>query len=149
MTDTPSPAGTPTTAPAQLRLERSFDATPEELWAAWTDPDQYAQWMNPAPGHGLVIHEYDVRVGGRIRFDMPQPDGNPNPQEGVFHVLDPYNRIVTGEPDRSFLLEVDFKPEGDRTRMVVVATGVPPEFHDMATVGWNACFDKLESVLAA
>lgn len=148
MTETDPATATPTTAPATLRLERTFDATPQELWEAWTDPDQYAQWMNPAPGMGLVIHEFDVRVGGRVRFDMPQPGGDPNPQEGVFHELDPHRRIVSGEPDRSFLLEVEFIPEGDRTRMVVVATGVPAEYHQPATVGWNACFDKLEGVLS-
>src|SRR5437867_6192776 len=72
-----------------LTIERVFDASPETLWAHWTDPKKYAKWFNPAP-LDLVIHEFDVRVGGRVRFDMPQPDGNKNPQEGVFHVLHPY-----------------------------------------------------------
>lgn len=131
-----------------LRLERTFDATPVDLWTAWTDPKQYARWFNPAPGMDLVIHEFDVRPGGRIRFDMPQPDGNPNPQEGVFHVLTPFTRIESGAPDRSFLLDVRFEPRGPtRTRMVVEVSGVPPEYHQMATQGWNAGFDKLERVL--
>ncbi|GEM_PF-3434549 len=131
-----------------LRLERAFDASPADLWAAWTDPRQYAKWFNPAPGMDLVVHEFDVRVGGQIRFDMPQPDGNRNPQEGVFHVLSPHTRIVSGSPDKSFLLDVRLVPEGKRTRMVVEVTGVPPEYHAMATQGWNAGFDKLEALLA-
>jgi|SRR5581483_12187392 len=131
-----------------LRLERAFDASPKQLWDAWTDPKQYAAWFNPAPGMGLVIHEFDVRPGGKIRFDMPQPDGNPNPQEGVFHSLSPHTRIVSGAPDKSFLLDVRFEPEGKRTRVVVDVTGVPPEYHAMATMGWNAGFDKLAALLA-
>ena len=133
--------------PQTLRLERTFDATPQQLWAAWTDPQQYAKWFNPAPGIDLVIHEFEVRPGGRIRFDMPQPDGNKNPQEGVFHALHPYTEITTGAPDKSFLLKVTFHPAGARTRMVVDVTGVPPEYHAMATQGWNAGFDKLERLL--
>lgn len=130
-----------------LRLERVFDATPEQMWAAWTDPAQYAKWLNPAPGLDLVIHEWDLREGGRMRFDMPQPDGNLNPQEGVFHVLRPCTKLVSGNEDKSFLLEADFIPEGARTRLVVHITGVPPDWHAAATLGWGACFDKLAIVL--
>lgn len=138
-------------APApKLRLERTFDAPQDALWSAWTDPQQYAKWFNPAPGIDLVMHEFDVRPGGKIRFDMPQPDGNKHPQQGVFHEVTPKSRIVSGEPDRSFLLEVDLIPQGPhRTRCVVNVTGVPAEYHQMATQGWNAGFDKLAALLKA
>ena len=135
--------------PRSLKVERLFDASPETLWSYWTDPEKYAQWFNPAPGMELVIHEYDVRVGGRVRFDMPQPDGNRNPQEGVFHVLKPYREIVTGAPDRSFVITVRLTPVGKRTRMTVSVAGIPPEYHEGATKGWNAGFDKLARLLGA
>mgnify|MGYP003296218721 CR=1 FL=1 len=134
---------TKTTQAPTLKIDRVFHATPERLWAFWTDPKKYAKWFNPAP-IDLVIHEFDVRPGGKIRFDMPQPDGNKNPQEGVFHSLTPYTEIVSGAPDRSFLLVARFEPVDDaRTRLVVEVTGVPPEYHAMATTGWNQGFDKL------
>jgi uncharacterized protein YndB with AHSA1/START domain len=139
---------TSTPKPQTLKLDRMFHATPEKLWAYWTDPAKYAKWFNPAP-IDLVIHEFDVRPGGRIRFDMPQPDGNKNPQEGVFHALTPHTEIVSGAPDKSFLLRVRFEPAGAMTRMVVEVTGVPPEYHAMATMGWNQGFDKLAALLAA
>jgi uncharacterized protein YndB with AHSA1/START domain len=130
-----------------LKIERMFNATPERLWSYWTDPKKYAKWFNPSPAD-LVIHEFDVRVGGRIRFDMPQPDGSKNPQSGVFHKLDPYKEIVSGEPDRSFLLQVQFVPMGaQQTRMVVNVTGVPPEYHAMATEGWGKGLNKLETLV--
>jgi len=130
-----------------LKIERAFNATPELLWSYWTDPKKYAKWFNPAP-LDLVIHEFDVRVGGKVRFDMPQPDGNKNPQEGVFHKLDPPRELVSGSPDKSFLIRVQFQPmNATRTRMIVTVTGVPPEYHAMATVGWNQGLDKLEREL--
>ncbi|MFO1532570.1 MAG: SRPBCC domain-containing protein [Thermoplasmatota archaeon] len=133
--------------PPTLTVERIFNATPERLWSFWTEPKKYAKWFNPAP-LDLVIHEFDVREGGKVRFDMPQPDGNKNPQEGVFHKLDPYNEIVSGSPDKSFLIRVQFLPmTAKMTRLIVTATGVPAEFHAMATKGWNAGFDKLEREL--
>ncbi len=130
-----------------LKVERIFDASPKTLWSHWTDPEKFAKWFNPAPGMDLVVHEYDVRVGGRVRFDMPQPDGNKNPQEGVFHVLQPYREIVSGAADKSFLVATTFAKVGKRTRMTVTVTGVPPEFHDGARKGWNAGFNKLVDVI--
>lgn len=131
-----------------LRLERTFECTPERLFEAWTDPVQYARWLNPDPGHDLIIHEWDPRPGGRVRFDMPQGDGNQNPQSGVFHEIDPPRRLVTGEPDRSFLIEASFDPVGEgRTRLVVAVTGLPLDWHAPAIKGWNAGFDKLEALL--
>lgn len=134
-------------ASASLMVERIFDATPETLWSYWVDPEKFAKWFNPAPGMDLVVHTYDVRVGGRVRFDMPQPDGNPNPQEGVFHVVKPHRELVSGAPDKSFLISVKFVAAGKRTRMSVSVIGVPKEYHDGATKGWNAGFDKLARLL--
>lgn len=130
-----------------LKIERVFNATPETLWQYWTDPKKYAKWLNPAP-IDLVIHEFDVRVGGKVRFDMPQPDGSRNPQEGVFHKLDPYKELVSGSPDKSFLIRVQFLPmTAKMTRMLVTVTGVPAAYHAGATQGWASGLDKLERLL--
>lgn len=131
-----------------LTIQRVFDATPKALWSYWTDPGKFARWFNPAPGIDLVVHEYDVREGGRVRFDMPQPDGNANPQEGVFHVVKPYRELVSGSPDRSFLIALRLAPVGKRTRMTVTVTGIPPRYREGARTGWNAGFDKLSALLA-
>lgn len=134
------------TQPSAIRLERTFDCTPQEMWAAWTDPKLYAKWLNPM-GLDLVIHEWDLRVGGRVRFDMPMPDGNKNPQDGVFHVLSPYTHLVSGSEDKSFLLDVEMQPRGSLTHLVVHITGVPPEWHQAAIQGWGQCLNNLERVL--
>lgn len=132
-----------------LRLERTLNATPEQVWAAWTDPKQYAKWLNPSPGLDLVIHEWDLRVGGRVRFDMPLPDGKVNHEEGTFHVLKPHTELVSGSPDKSFLIRATFEATGPRTtRLVVEITGVPPEWHSAATQGWGSCFEKLQKLLS-
>ena len=139
--------------PKSLTVEHVFDATPEELWNAWTDPEQYKKWYNPAPGMDLVIHEFDVRVGGRVHFDMPMPGGRGgNSTKGVFHVLEPHKRIVFGAEDKSSLNDVAIKPEGKKTRLNVVwSSTVPemgsPEMQKMATMAWESSAAKLERLL--
>ncbi|MHB8585680.1 MAG: SRPBCC family protein [Thermoplasmatota archaeon] len=141
-----SPSPTQGVTPRMLNIDRIFNASPEKLWSYWVDPKKFAKWFNPA-GIDLVIHEFDARPGGKVRFDMPQPDGNANPQEGVFHELRPHTEIVQGSPDKSFLIRVRFIPAGSLTRMVVEVTGVPLDWQARATVGWNQGFDHLEKML--
>ena len=131
----------------KIILSHTFNATPRELWEAWTDPNQFSKWFNPTPGYDLIIHEYDVRIGGRVKFDMPQPNGDLNTQNGMFHVLDPYKEIVSGSPDKTFLIRTLFEKIGKKTKMTVEVTGIPPEYHAGAIQGWNAGFMKLEEVL--
>ena len=137
-----------TAKPPQLKLEREFDATPERLWTFWTDPKKYAKWLSPQKAD-LVIHEFDVRVGGKVRFDMPLDNGQVNREEGVFHVLDEPRHLVSGNADKTFLLDVTFTPldGGKRTKLTVLIDGVPDEWHAAATQGWGVGFAKLDALL--
>ncbi len=138
-----------TAKPPQLKLEREFDATPERLWTYWTDPAKYAKWLSPQKAD-LVIHEFDVRVGGKVRFDMPLDNGQVNKEEGVFHVLDKPRRLVSGNADKTFLIDVTFTPldGGKRTRLTVHIDGVPADWHAAAKQGWGVGFGKLDALLA-
>lgn len=144
-----APAGQPPARPPRLTLERTFDATPERLWTYWTDPKLYAKWIYPG-ATDVAMHEFDVRVGGKVRFDMLLDHGDDMPNEGVFHVLDKPRHLQTGSPDKSFLIDVTFEPVGPkRTRMTVAIDGVPADWQEQARQGWSACFEKLQRQLDA
>lgn len=138
------PASTAAAKPPQLKLERTFDASPERLWSFWTEPAKYARWLSPQKAD-LVIHEWDLRVGGKVRFDMPLDNGQVNKEEGVFHLLDKPRRLVSGNADKTFLIDVTFTAldSGKRTKMTVLVDGVPSEWHAAATQGWGIGLDKL------
>jgi uncharacterized protein YndB with AHSA1/START domain len=44
-----------------VHLEREYDATPEELWAAWTEPARLARWLGTPTGALLGATE-PVRI---------------------------------------------------------------------------------------
>lgn len=48
-----------------LVFERDFDATPERLFQAYTDPTERQIWSAPTPESVIIIDETDVRTGGR------------------------------------------------------------------------------------
>ena len=47
-----------------LRIERVFDCTPDELWDAWTTPEEFARWINPFPGLDAEVPVLEARPGG-------------------------------------------------------------------------------------
>lgn len=53
----------------RLRVTRRYPAPIEDVFAAWTDAESMAEWMNvePGPAHSVEI---DVRVGGRLHIRM-------------------------------------------------------------------------------
>ncbi len=62
----------------ELRLERLYDATPEEVFDAFVDPAAQER-LHGGGQPGWVVHrcESDVRVGGTSTYVMdPEDDGS-------------------------------------------------------------------------
>jgi uncharacterized protein YndB with AHSA1/START domain len=85
----------------EIVLTRVIDATREDVFDAWTDPEQLAAWFGP---NGLTIetHEIDIREGGVWRFDMVGEGG-----------LRYDNRMTFLRIDRPRLIEVDHGSDKD------------------------------------
>lgn len=81
----------PTTITAQpgtpfIDIEREFDATPEQLFKAQTDPELIPQWLGPR-GMDVEVVEYVVQSGGRYRYIHRDADDNEFGFRGVFHTV--------------------------------------------------------------
>lgn len=52
-----------------LKIVRTFDASPEDVYRAWTDPQVIEKWFAPSD-LGTPIAEVDLRIGGAYRIGM-------------------------------------------------------------------------------
>src|SRR6185436_2549244 len=59
-------------AGARTRASRIVKARPEEVYAAFMDPDVLVAWLPPARMTGK-IHAFDARVGGGYRMSLYHP----------------------------------------------------------------------------
>jgi uncharacterized protein YndB with AHSA1/START domain len=74
-----------------IRFVRDLDAPPARVFAAWTDPEQLAQWWD-ATGEKLASCEIDLRPGGAFRFaSRHHPD---KPFAGVYYEIAPPTLLV-------------------------------------------------------
>jgi len=51
------------TQPA-LQVKRTFQASRERVFRAWTDAKELARWFAPPSDYSTVVPELDLRVGG-------------------------------------------------------------------------------------
>src|SRR2546422_10123269 len=70
-----------------VRITREFDAPPEKVFRAHTDPELVARWLGPRR-HEMRVEHYDCRTGGSYRH-LPVSAGN----EVAFH-----RRFPDGRP---------------------------------------------------
>ena len=104
-----------------VRITREFDAPPEKVFRAHTDPELVARWLGPRR-HEMRVEHYDCRTGGSYRY-LHVSDGNEFAFHGCFHEVRPSELIVQtftfeGFPDDVALERLVFEDLGDgRTRL--------------------------------
>jgi uncharacterized protein YndB with AHSA1/START domain len=144
---TPNPTST-----TVLRITRTFAASRERVFDAFTRPELLRQWWGPA-GFTLPQAEVDLRVGGAYRFAMRPPQGEVMYLGGVFKEVErpsrlSYTWVWEAMPEAQTLVTIDFnEAEGDTE---VVLTQEPfKDANDVALhdQGWRGGLDKLERIL--
>ena len=115
---------------ATFVVERSYDASPGRVFAAWADPDAKARWFGNA-GEGPGEFELDFRIGGREFSRGTVPDGEGTyTYEARYQDIVPDERIVyaydmhlDGTRISISLATVELKPDGDGTRLIYTEQG--------------------------
>ena len=145
-------------AHSTIVVERTYEAAPEQVFAAFADPAAHGSWHVPGDDWTIVEAEHDFRVGGREFFRFGPPGEPIHHSEGRFEDIVPNERIVSagtmhsrGLRTCSTLCTVEFLPEAGGTRLILTDQSA---FFDGADTpasretGWGAILDKLSAHLA-
>jgi uncharacterized protein YndB with AHSA1/START domain len=137
-------------------VERTYDASPARVFAAWAEPERKARWFGD-PETGVADYELDFRVGGR-EFNRGSVEGQAYTYEARYQDIVPDERIVyaydmhtDGQRISVSLGTVQLKPDGDGTRLTYTEQGAyldgldTPEQRQQGTGG---LFDALAEELA-
>ena len=57
-----------------LRMKRTYDAPAEKVFDAWTSEEVLRRWFHAERDWETSAAEVDLRVGGRVRVVMRDPD---------------------------------------------------------------------------
>jgi uncharacterized protein YndB with AHSA1/START domain len=140
-----------------LRVERVYDAPPEVVFDAFTDPEAQREMYADEPDWA-VRSECDLRVGGSWTIEFGPPAGPLARETCVFETVDRPRLLVyrstMSMPDGSRVAtrtHVTFTETANgRTRLTVVQTGfLAAGIRDEFTEGWGGILAGLSRVVAA
>lgn len=144
-------------------LVADFPVPVERLWGAFTDPRQLERFWGP-PSFPATFSAFDLRPGGRARYDMTGPDGEVYRSVWLVIAVDAPTRLAfddlfateDGEVDPTqptSTTVLDFEPTDTGSRVRVTTT-----FPDAAALdtllamgmeqGYTEAFGQLDRVLA-
>ena len=140
-----------------VRITREFDAPPEKVFRAHTDPDLVVQWLGPRDTEMRIDH-HDCRTGGSYRY-VHTRDGEEFGFRGCFHEVRPSELIIQtftyeGQPDGVALERMVLDDLGDgRTRLT--ATSLVDSFEARDAIlasgmqeGLRQAYERLDELLA-
>ncbi|MFC5930042.1 SRPBCC family protein [Cryobacterium melibiosiphilum] len=144
-------------------LVRTYPATPEQIFTAWTDADAISQWWHPrgatTPRDAVAV---DPQVGGRYTYTMVNEDtGDRVVTAGIYRELTANERLVftwgepDGDPEATPVVTITLEPSSESksvsagTRLTFDLRGVEGSagdgfFYD----GWDSALDSLGDYLA-
>lgn len=107
----------------EVRITRVFDATPERLWQAYTDPEQIKIWWR-----NTTVDKHELKVGGKWRFvDHGKNGDEEHGFHGEFKEIEEPRKLVRTfeyEPWAGHVMteSVTLEPQGDgKTLMITVS----------------------------
>jgi uncharacterized protein YndB with AHSA1/START domain len=137
-----------TDRPGTLVVQKTIAATPERLFAAWTEPEELRRWWGP-DGVTCIDPHVDLRVGGRYRIGNRLPDGSILWIVGEFEVIERPHRLtytwrLEGSDAGTERVTVRFEGWGTATDVIVTHSSIATEtLRDQHEHGWVGCLDGL------
>jgi uncharacterized protein YndB with AHSA1/START domain len=140
----------------EVLITRIFDAPREEVFKAWTNPDDVAAWYGPAHMEvPLASVRIDARVGGRWEVTMVPRGGGEGFAIGyeILELVEPELLIMRSDPmpgqAEGTVVRVQLHDHGPKTRMTLSDGPFPPAGRGHAEAGYESALDKLATHLAA
>lgn len=103
----------------ELVVTRTFDAAPNMLFRAWSEPELFRRWWMPksVTGVSLVSCDMDVRTGGKYRLEFAAGSSGTIAFHGKYLEVVPGKRIVwtNDEGEEGAVTTVTFDDEGGKT----------------------------------
>jgi uncharacterized protein YndB with AHSA1/START domain/predicted Ser/Thr protein kinase len=145
------------TPESTIRLQKTIAAPIDEVFAAWTQPEQMARWYAPSDDFTTPIAEVDLRVGGAYRVGMKHKD-----REQAHIVSGQYSRVDAPSclcftwawdaprPDaHETQVTLEFHPNAGSTDLTLIHERFrDDQLRKEHTEGWTGCLNRLAQKLS-
>jgi uncharacterized protein YndB with AHSA1/START domain len=137
-------------------ITRVFDASPDVVFKAFTDPNLIPNWWGPRR-YETIVDRAEIRPGGSWRFLNRDADGNEYAFKGVYHDVVAPERVVQtfefeGAPGQVALETATFEEVDGKTKCVAQSVFQSVEARDAMVKsgmeeGARETWDRLAEVI--
>jgi len=138
-----------------LEIKRVFQATRENVFRAWIDPEELQHWWGPK-GFSTEVDSFDATPGGTYRVCMRAPDGSEHWLHGEFKDISPHDFLSMSliweggdMAGHEMLVSVAFTAVGQATEIKLTHSNLPSEGAVAAhNEGWTSSFECFDEAVA-
>jgi len=131
--------------------ERHIEASPETVFAFFTDPEKLTRWLADEatldPRRGGVCHQIHIGQDGK-RYSMRGEFVEVSPPERVVFTWGFENEDMDLRPGAS-TVEVTLEPRDAGTWLTLVHRDLPESERGDHDAGWGTMLDRLATAIAA
>jgi uncharacterized protein YndB with AHSA1/START domain len=125
----------------KITVETTVAAPVEEVWRAWTTPEDIKQWNAASDDWHTTAAAVDLRAGGRFSSRMEAKDGSAGFDfAGTYTAVVPHERIESEFGGRT--LTVEFIPAGGRVTVRETFDAEDTHPAERQRAGWQAILDR-------
>jgi len=130
----------------ELRMERTFRASPERLFRYLTDAKSVAGWWGPE-GMTVGASRLDLGRPGPWSMALSDPSGRAMEMSGTVISVDPprgleLTMIVPGTGVES-TVRLEVKPQGTGSQLTLIQSGISDEMIAWGQRGWIGPLNRL------
>jgi uncharacterized protein YndB with AHSA1/START domain len=130
---------------------RNMNASPEQVFDAWLDPESAGKWLFATPAGQMVHVEIDARVGGRFAF-VDRREGEDIEHTGEYLAIERPNHLAFtfSVPKYSPIItrvSIDISPSNTGCNLALTHKNVLPEYTSRTEEGWTNILAGLERTL--
>jgi uncharacterized protein YndB with AHSA1/START domain len=151
-----------TSSGTAIQVRRTFSASREKVFRAWTELAALNHWMcRDVRSHQVRYLQLDVRPNGRYEIEVKAPEGVTYIGGGIYREVKAPEKLsftwrwkrMPEKPGASLpagdsLVTVEFFERGDQTEVVLKHEMLlTEESRKSHKKGWEGCFEKLAEYL--
>lgn len=127
----------------KITVETFVHASLDEVWRAWTTPDDIVQWNTASEDWHTTQASVDLRVGGQFSSRMEAKDGSMGFDfAGTYTKVEPQQLIECQFGDRT--LKVEFSEGPGRVTVRETFDAEATHSIDQQRSGWQAILDNFK-----
>ena len=128
-----------------IQIEAIVFATPQEVWAYWTQPHHIIQWNFASDDWKCPMASNDLRVGGKYSARMEAKDGSFGFDfEAHYDEVSEHRRLTYTLGDGR-QVTTSFEDQVDRTKVTTIFEAETSNPVDMQKTGWQSILNNFKS----